>query len=383
LFLTQILHAPVEIIGLIEGIAEGISSLMKYIFGYWSDRVGKRKIFVSGGYGLAAISKLLIWLASSWLLVLFARIIDRLGKGMRTSARDSLLLQNATAENKGFIFGFHRAMDSAGAVVGPLIALLFLQVFNDSIRQIFLIAFVPALIGFLLVVWLVKEKKHKTNIYAVRTPTQNPPFLSGIKFGLLKLFHTEKQGGMNSKLKLFFFVSIIFSLGNSSDTFLILRAQNLGLTTALIILTYVLYNVSQTIFSVPAGLIADKIGDRRVYAAGLIIFSFVYLAFGAIHNSFWIWFIFPVYGLYIAFTDSISKAYIAEFITEKVSGTYFGLYQTVISFATFFASFFAGILWTSFGASSTFYYGSFMAFAAFLLLLYGKISRPEDELTEI
>src|SRR5664279_615652 len=204
LFLTQVLHAPVSVIGLIEGIAEGTASLFKFIFGYWSDRIGKRKIFVSAGYGIAAVSKLLIWLSTTWLLVLFARIIDRLGKGLRTSARDSLLLQNATAKNKGFIFGFHRGMDSAGAVVGPLIALLFLQVFHDSIRQTFLIAFIPAVIGFLLVVWLVKEKKHQINSHPGHKTTHKVHFFVGIKAGLLDLFRKEKHGGMDRNLKLFF-----------------------------------------------------------------------------------------------------------------------------------------------------------------------------------
>lgn len=381
LFLTQVLHAPVTVIGLIEGIAEGLSSLMKFVFGYWSDRIGKRKIFVSSGYGMAAISKLLIGLATSWPLVLLARIIDRLGKGLRTSARDSLLLQNATEDNKGYIFGFHRAMDSAGAVVGPLFALLFLQLFNDNIRLTFFIAFIPALIGFLLVVWLVKEKKKPKEIPPAPFRKGGETYHSVHLFRtIIPLFHKEGLGEIfkkwkstDSRLKLFFFISIIFALGNSADTFLILRAQNLGLTTTLTVLTYVLYNVTQTLFSAPAGRLADKIGARRVYAIGLLIFSFVYFAFGFIHNSFWIWFIYPIYGVYIAFTDGVSKAYISEFITEKVSGTYFGLYQTGISVSAFFASFFGGILWNSYGASTTFYYGSAMALLAFLVLIYGKL----------
>lgn len=352
IFLTTVLHAPLEIIGLIEGIAEGTASIMKFIFGYLSDRMQKRKIFVVGGYGFGALSKLLIGLATSWPLVLFARFIDRFGKGLRTSARDAILLQNATTENRGFIFGFHRAMDSFGAVLGPLLALLFLQVFKNNIRQTFFIAFIPSVVALFLLIIFIKEKK---------IPVHTQPVKINLSFK-----------NINPKFTFFFIISMLFALGNSSDAFLILRSQNLGLTITLTVFAYVLYNISQTVFSTPAGQLADRIGARKVYAMGLVIFSFVYFAFGIISSAFWIWIIFPVYGIYIAFTDGVSKAYISEFITQKESGTYFGLYQTGISICTFLASFVGGILWDKISPSSTFFFGSFMALAAFLLLVYGK-----------
>lgn len=355
LFLTMVLHAPVSVVGLIEGIAEATSSIMKFLFGYLSDRVHKRKIFVAGGYSFAALSKLLIAIASSWHFVLFARFIDRLGKGLRTSARDSLLLQNATQENKGFIFGFHRSLDSLGAVIGPLLALWLLTLFRNDMRTIFFIAFIPACISVLLLLLFVKEKKvttqEKKYVFVFQWKNISPGF------------------------KLFFFISIIFSLGNSSDVFLILRSQQLGLTTTMTILAYVIYNIFQTIFATPAGRVADKIGARRVYGAGLLIFSIVYFFFGFIHHTVWIWVLFPLYGLYIAFTDGVSKSYIAEFITEKESGTYFGLYQMGIALSAFLASVVGGILWSKIGPFATFYFGAIMAFCAFLLLGYGKLAK--------
>ncbi len=354
IFLTSVLGAPVAVVGLIEGIAEGTSSLAKFAFGYISDKVGKRKIFVVSGYSFAAVSKLLIAIATTWYFVLFARFIDRLGKGLRTSARDSILLQNANSDNKGFIFGFHRAMDSLGAVIGPLVGLGLLSLFKENMRLTFFFAFIPAAISVFLLILFVTEKK--------RADEQKKQYE----------FHF-KWKGMKPQFLFFFAVSMLFAVGNSSDAFLILRAKDLGLTTTLTVLTYVLYNIVQTLVSTPAGQLADKIGARRVFAYGLLIFSVVYFLFGVIKNPFWIWFIFPVYGLYIAFTDGVSKAYISRFITEKESGTYFGLYQAGTAIATFLASFIGGLLWSSIHPSATFFYGSFMALLAFLLLAYGKM----------
>lgn len=353
IFLTSVLGAPVSLVGFIEGVAEATASFMKFVSGYISDRTQKRKIFVVSGYSLGAVSKLLIGLATAWYFVLFARFIDRVGKGVRTSARDSILLQNTTAGNKGFIFGFHRAFDSAGAVLGPLLALILLALFKDDIRLIFFLAFIPSVVGVFLLIVFVKEKQQEKQTNKMK-----------INFNWKAL---------SPNFKLFFLISIIFALGNSSDAFLILRSQDLGLTTTLVVLTYVLYNISQTIFSAPAGHLADKIGARKVFALGLLVFSLVYFAFGIINSSFWVWVLFPVYGLYIAFTDGVSKAYISEFITEKESGTYFGVYQTGISLASFFASFIAGILWSTIGPSSTFFYGSFAALLAFIVFSYGRL----------
>ncbi len=355
IFLTTVLGAPVSLVGFIEGIAEATASLMKFVSGYISDKTRKRKIFVNWGYGLSAISKLLIGVASSWGFVLFARFIDKLGKGIRTSARDSLLLQSTNKKNKGFIFGVHRAMDSFGAVIGPLLAMVFLFLLKDNIRAVFFLAFIPSVIGVILLILFVKEKEFAKKAKKVKIK---------LKWSLL-----------SPRLKLFLIISFIFALGNSSDAFLLLRAKDLGLSLVLVTLAYVLYNASQTLFATPAGQLADKIGARKVFATGLFVFAAVYFVFGFISNSFWIWILFPIYGIYIAFTDGVSKAYIARFITEKNSGTYFGIYQTGISICQFFASFLGGILWTIISPSATFYFGSLMAIIALIVLYYGKTFR--------
>ncbi len=351
LFLTSVLNAPVSVVGLIEGIAESTAAIGKFLFGYLSDRTGKRKPFVIAGYGMAALSKPLIGLATVWPLVLFARFVDRLGKGLRTSARDSLLLQNATSQNRGYIFGFHRAFDSLGAVFGPLIALVLLASFAQNMRLIFFLAFIPAVVSVILLFVFVREKRSSTSAekkFTFNIRHLSPTFL------------------------FFFAVSMLFYLGNSSDAFLILRAKNLGLSTTMAVLTYVLYNISQTVFATPAGKLADKIGAKRVFSAGLLVFALVYFLFGFIRTATLLWILFPFYGIYIAFTDGVSKAYIANFFHQENSGSYFGLYQAGIALCAFFASFIGGILWTTFGPSATFYFGAIMAFAAFFSLLLGK-----------
>ena len=324
IFLTSVLHTSIPVVGFIEGLVEALASVTKYFFGAYSDYLQKRKVFVTVGYSFAAVSKLLIGLAFGWPMVLFARIIDRLGKGLRTAARDSLLLENTTPKNKGYIFGFHRAFDSLGAVFGPLLALVVLYFLKDNIRQTFFVAFIPAFIAILLLFFLVKEKK-------VKKKRENNKFVR-INFR-----------GMDAKLKLFLFISFVFAAGNSSDIFLLLQAKNLGLATISVVLAYVLYNISQTVFSTPAGILADKIGARKIYAVGLLVFSIVYLLFGLINSSFWLWFLFPIYGIYIAATDGVSKSYLSEFIQKKESGTYFGAYYTLTAVGTFLASLIGGL----------------------------------------
>lgn len=353
IFLTTVLHASVPIVGFIEGLAESVASITKYVFGTYSDYFKKRKIFVTLGYSFGAVSKLLIGLAYGWPFVLFARFVDRLGKGFRTAPRDSLLLENTTPENKGYIFGFHRAFDSLGAVFGPLAALLLMYLLDENIRLTFFIAAVPGVIAILLLIFLVKEKKK-------------------IDHGTNKKFVKVNWKLLEPKLKVFLLISFIFALGNSSDAFLLLNAKNLGLSTTLVVLAYVLYNISQTVFATPVGYLSDKLGAKKIFAGGLFVFAVVYLLFGIAKNPFWLWFLFPIYGVYIAATDGVSKAYISEFISSEESGTFFGAYYSLTAIGTFFASLIGGFLWSRFGPSYTFIYGSAMAFLAFTILLLSR-----------
>jgi len=352
IFLTSVLGAPVAIVGLIEGIAESTASILRVVSGWLSDKWQKRKPFIVAGYSFSAISKILLSLAYSWPFVLFARFVDRFGKGTRTSARDALIAESSENSVRGRSFGFHRALDTMGAVVGPLLALLAIHFLDNKFRLIFFLAFIPAFIGILLLIFFVKEKKKEVNSSFV------------FRFNWKEL---------DPSFKIFLLISFIFALGNSSDAFLILRAQNLGLSLILVVLVYVLFNFTYAIFSMPAGIISDKIGPKKVLLAGFLLFSVVYLFFGLVHSSLLLWFLFPIYGIYMALTEGVGKAYISNLVPQEKTGTAFGVYQTTIGLCTFFASLIAGLLWTYIGVKAPFIFGSIAAIiSAFLFIIFGS-----------
>ena len=348
IFLTSFLGVPVAIVGVIEGIAESTASILKFFSGWLSDKFQKRKPFVISGYALSTFSKIILGLSYSWPLVLIARFFDRFGKGIRTSARDSLITESCPESIRGKSFGFHRALDTLGAVFGPLAAILFLAIFNNNIRLIFYIAFIPGLIGIILLLIFVREKKK-----------------NALCFSDLKL----KWRDINPSFKIFLFISVIFSIGNSSDAFLILRAQNLGLAIKTTIFAYVLFNLTYALFSIPAGAIVDKIGAKKILITGLLIFSLVYLFFGLINKNLFIWFLFPVYGIYMALTEGVGKAYISLLVPQEKSGTAFGIYQTSIGICSFFSSLIAGVMWSYVNVRVPFFFGSITAFISVILFI--------------
>jgi MFS family permease len=279
---------------------------------------------------------------------LFARFIDRFGKGTRTSARDALIAESSDISARGRSFGFHRALDTMGAVAGPLLALLAIKYFDNKFRLIFFLAFIPAFIGILLLLFFVQEKKKEAN--------SSPAF-------------NFNWRDLNPSFKIFLSISFIFALGNSSDAFLILRAQNLGLSISMVVLVYVLFNFTYAIFSMPAGIISDRIGPKKVLLTGFLLFSALYLLFGLAHSSLFLWLLFPVYGMYMALTEGVGKAYISNLVPLEKIGTSFGAYQTTIGLCTFFASLIAGLLWTYIGVMAPFLFGSIMAAISALLFV--------------
>ncbi len=363
IFLTTVLYAPATAVGLIEGVAESSASLLKMVSGWLSDRLQKRKIFVAAGYSFSAAAKFLIGLAQGWPFVLFARFIDRFGKGMRTAARDALILESVEPEMRGRAFGLHRSLDSAGAVIGPILALLLIYLYQNNFRLIFFLAGIPSAIGVILLLLFVKEKI-KTN----RPQTPNKPLTANYT-----PYHLTKQNSkgykfnwkeLNPAFKKFLLISVVFAIGNSSDAFLILRAQDLGLMATLTVAAYVLFNLTYSFFSYPAGIIVDKIGAKKILTLGWWLFAFVYLALGLIKNDFWIWFLFPIYGVYMALTDGVSKAYIAQMVPREKSGTAFGAYLMCTGLCMFIASFGAGLLWKYINPSAAFYFGALTATVA-------------------
>lgn len=359
IFLTAVLGAPMAALGLIEGLAEGTANVLKIFSGWWSDRLGKRKPFVVGGYGLSAFSKPMLALATGWSFVLGLRLADRIGKGLRSSARDALIADATTPEQRGRAFGLHRAMDSLGAVLGPLIALAFLSRMGDapeSYRTIFKWAFIPAILG-VVVLFLVREKPFSG---AIRRPS----------FGW-RAFSRE--------FKIFVLVNMVFAIGNSSDAFLIVRAKELfagpGNAMVTVILAYVLYNLTYSLGSYPAGMLADRIGSRRVFASGLLLFALVYGGFAINRSPAMLWVLFAVYGFYTAFTDGVGKAYASQLVQPELRATGLGVYQMLGGLANVVASIAGGLLWQRLGFQATFIYGSLMAVVAvglFVLLVRGR-----------
>ncbi|MCX9082496.1 MAG: MFS transporter [Candidatus Methanoperedens sp.] len=363
IFLTTVLAAPMSIVGIIEGIAESTASILKVVSGYLSDRSGKRKKYVVFGYGLSTIAKPLLAFATTWHFVLTARFLDRFGKGLRSSARDALIADSTEVKYRGKAFGFHQGLDTLGAVIGPLFALLFLYLLNGNYQLIFLIAFIPALISFILLFLFVSEKK--------------APEKEGMKFKLSDFSH---------EFKIFLLITLIFALGNSSNVFLILRAKNIfevsgGIPsvitsvfgpmdiTAIVILTYVTYNITYSLASMPAGTLSDRIGRRNVMVGGFLIFSLVYLGFALANQSYQVWILFAVYGFYMAMTEGVSKAFVVDMVPPEKKGTAIGLYYTATGLLALASSIIAGFLWDKIGVSAPFLFGSAAALVAVVMML--------------
>jgi MFS family permease len=352
IFLTVTLGAPVAALGAIEGIAEGTASLMKVGSGWYSDRLAMRRPLVAAGYALSAVGKVLVATAFHWPQVLVARTVDRFGKGVRTSPRDALIADSALPETYGRAFGYHRAADTVGAVIGPLIGLAILEIVGQNqLRPVLLIATVPGVLSVGLLAF-VKERRREPK--AVESGVERP------KIDL---------SGASRVFWVFLSISLLFALGNSSDTFLILRANDLGLSLAVVILLYVLYNASYSLLSLPAGIVADRAGKRLLVTGGFFVYGLVYMGFALAGQGSQLWPLFLVYGVYMAFTDGMARAMVAELSPEERRGTFLGLYYTGIGLMAVAASVLAGVLWDVVGKPAPFWLGASTGFVAAALML--------------
>jgi MFS family permease len=356
LFLTTTLGAPVAVLGVIEGLAEGTASLLKAASGWYSDRVGARKPLVLGGYGLSTVGKVLLGTAFVWPQVLVARVVDRLGKGVRTAPRDALIADSTPPERFGRAFGLHRAMDTAGAVAGPLLALILIAVTNENLRVILLLALAPAAVGIALI-GLVGERR--------AAPRPDVGLVGGFAGAGRRYWH-------------FMAVSLLFGVGNSSDAFIILRAQDLGLGVTLVVLAYVVYNCVYAGLSVPTGYISDVLGRRGVIFAGLVLFSGVYFGFAAAGHAAAVWFLFAAYGVYMAMTEGVGRAFVADLVEPERRATLLGLYHSGIGAAAVLSSVLAGVLWQVVGPPAPFLVGGATAATAAVLL----VAVPSGRLAE-
>jgi MFS family permease len=365
-FLTVGLGASARAIGVIEGAAESISSLLKLFAGYLSDRLGKRKWLVVGGYALASFVRPFLGFANNWHQVLAIRLADRVGKGVRPSPRDAMIADTVAVEQRGLAFGFHRAMDHAGAVIGPLIGYLLVVLFvanavaptRREFTLIFLLASVPALLAVLVAVFFMRE-----------SPVQKPQ--SDAEMPKLSL------RGFDSNFKRFLLILALFTLSNSSDSFLILCARDSGVSIVLVPLLWAAHHATKVLSSLWGGDLSDRLGRKRLIVSGWILYAAVYAGFAFARHEASVWVLFLIYGIYFGLAEGAEKALVADLVRPEQRGTAYGLYNLALGIAVFPASLLMGMIWDWKGATTAFLISAGLgATAAALLLL---LVRPHPE----
>ncbi|HEV7587772.1 MAG TPA: MFS transporter [Longimicrobium sp.] len=353
IFLTGVLGAGAGFLGVIEGVAEASSSLLKLASGVFADRSGRRKPLVAWGYGVAAVARPLIAVATAPWQVLAIRFSERLGKGLRTAPRDAMLTESVPVEVRGAAFGIHRAADHAGAVAGPLLASALLLLMPGRMREVFAFALIPGLLT--LAVVLLKVRDPRGTAVPARPVEEKraalPPF-----------------SALGRVFPRYLGVLVLFALGNSSDAFLLLRARDLGVAVALIPLLWAALHVSKMIWSVIGGRLSDRTGPRRTIVAGWLVYAAVYGGFAVASAEWHAWALFLVYGLFFGLTEAPEKSLVAAFAPAELRGSAFGWYHAVIGVSALFSSILFGVLWQSFGAATAFLTGAALALAAAVLL---------------
>lgn len=329
----------IVLIGVLEGIAEATAGLSKGYFGKYSDVSGKRAPFVQIGYGLSALSKPLMAFFVFPLWIFFVRTIDRFGKGIRTGARDAMLSDEATPQTKGKVFGFHRSMDTLGAVLGPSLALIYLYFYPKDYITLFYIAFATGILSILVSLALKDKKSKQTVSKKTATPL----------FSFLKYWNQSPAEYRKLVIGL-----LIFTLFNSSDVFLLLKAKQSGLNDSMVIGVYIFYNLIYALFAFPIGILADKIGLKTIFITGLAVFAIVYFGMAFTTNMYFFFVLFFLYGIYAAATEGISKAWISNITDKKDTATAIGTYTGLQSICTMLASSLTGLIWYQFGSSIAF-----------------------------
>jgi MFS family permease len=343
-FLSSVLGAGPLAIGAIEGLAESVAALLKLVSGWWSDRLARRKPLVVAGYGLASLVRPLVGLAQTVPQVLAIRVIDRVGKGIRGAPRDALIADAVDPSMRGRAFGFHRAADHAGAVIGPLAAYALLAWGGLSLRAVFLLAGIPAALAVITLVVGVRE-----------TPRAVRPAVA--RGGL-------RGAGPDGRFRAYLVVLLLFTLGNSTDALLILRASELGVSAALVPVLWAMLHVVKSVSSTPGGILSDRVGRRPLIIGGWVVYAAVYLGFAVASVEWHAWALFATYGVYFGLTEGVEKALVADLVPATGRGTAFGWYNLTIGLAAFPASLLFGAIWQAFGAPAAFTVGAGLAVIA-------------------
>jgi MFS family permease len=357
LFLTSVLGAGQIFVGLVEGVAESAASLTKLASGWLSDRLGRRKELVVAGYTLSTLTRPLVAFALAPWHVLAVRFADRLGKGLRTSPRDALIAASTDAAIRGRAYGFHRSMDHLGAVAGPALAFGLLAMLGERLRMIFLLAAIPGFLSVLILVLWVSE------VQVERAASREP----------------RRAARLDGQLIRFLLVVTLFTLGNSSDAFLLLRARDVGIAVAHLPLLWMFFHVVKAATGMPGGILSDLRGRRGAIIAGWLIYALAYLGFGAASHPWQVWGLFAFYGLYFGLTEGVERALIADLVPAERQASAFGVYHFCIGIAALPSSLLMGYLYQRFGALVAFTTGaSLAALAAILLLILLRPSSPGD-----
>ena len=356
LFLFNVLRIGTPIIGLIGGLSESTDAIFRILSGWISDRLGKRKPLAVLGYSISTIAKPFMYLASTWGSVLAIRFGDRVGKGIRTSPRDALVADSVSVEERGKGFGLHRAMDTFGAVLGLAIAAVIIYLVQGgelalslkTYQWLVVVGVVPAVLAVLVLLFFVRERR--------KTSSRDIGSQVGFK----------GVGGFDTRFKLFLAIMAVFTLGNSSDFFVILRAQDLGSSVVYVVLMLVLFNIAYAVTALPAGMLSDRLGRRRVITLGWFIYALVYLGFALASEAWQIWLLFACYGVYYGIVEGVARAFVADLVPEEKRGTAYGLYHGVVGLTLLPASVIAGWLWQAYSPAAPFFFGAGLAFLAML-----------------
>lgn len=351
IYLTAAFGATPVLVGLIEGIAESIASLLKVFSGYISDRFQHKKAIAFAGYSTGLLYKIALIFAGSWAGILVARVIDRFGKGIRTAPRDVMVSESADNDNMGRAFGIHKMLDMAGSAIGIMAAFLLVRNLGSDTggyKTVFALSIIPIVIA-LMLFFFVKEKKEKREVVEREHFWKNISKLDG-------------------RLKLYLVITFLFTLGNSSNSFLLLRAYDIGFDSSTTILLYFIYNVTASVLAIPCGKLSDKIGRKRLLVGGYIAFSVVYFGFAFCSSKGVMVLIFVIYGIYTAMTAGAERAFIAEIAPKQLKGTMLGLHSTLVGIALLPASLIAGLLWDGIGVFAPFVFGGMLSLISAVLL---------------
>ena len=350
LFISTTLGASASFIGAIEGAAESTASLVKLGSGWWSDRVRRRKPLVVAGYAIASAVRPLIGVAQAASQVLLLRVADRIGKGIRSAPRDAMIAESVDPAIRGRAYGFQRSLDHAGAVVGPLIAFLLLRQLGLSLRAVFLLAAIPAAVAVIVVIFAVREAPP-----AAAAPAASEP--------------VRLHRGFDRRFWLFLGAVLLFTLGNSTDAFLLLRATDLGVPLSWIPLLWAFIHVVKSATGMMGGALSDRFGRKPLLVAGWMLYAAVYVAFGLASEAWQVWALFAAYGLFFSLTEGAERALVADIVPAEQRGSAFGWFHLAVGLGALPASLLFGVLWDRFGPATAFMTGAALALAATAVLL--------------